>query len=53
MPEETKETKNKKISRMSLSEIDAKIADMRKAMGGDNSRYAEHLLQRKEVLLSK
>ena len=53
MPDETKEKKSKKISRMTLSEIDAKIAEMRKAMGGDSSKYAEHLLARKEVLVSQ
>ncbi len=52
MADEAKEAKNKKISRMSISEIDAKIADMRKAMGGDSSKYMQHLLSRKEVLVS-
>jgi len=52
MAEETKEIKNKKISRMTISEIDAKIADVRKSMGGDSSRYMEHLLARKEVLVA-
>ncbi|MBN1494029.1 MAG: hypothetical protein JW938_07770 [Candidatus Omnitrophica bacterium] len=52
MAEETKENKSKKISRMTLSEIDQKIAEMRTSMGGDTSKYAEHLLKRKEVLVS-
>jgi hypothetical protein len=52
MAEETKESKNKKISRMTISEIDAKIAEVRKSMGGDSSRYMEHLLSKKEVLVA-
>ena len=52
MADEAKESKNKKISRMTLSEIDAKIADVRTSMGGDSSKYMEHLLTRKQVLVS-
>jgi hypothetical protein len=52
MADEAKERKNKKISRMTISEIDAKIADVRKSMGGDSSRYMEHLISRKEVLVA-
>jgi len=46
-------TKKKKINKMTLAEIEAKLNDIKKKLGGLDSKYAKHLLKRKEFLLSK
>ncbi len=56
MSEETKteetpvESKNKKINKMTLSEIDLSLAKTEKNMHGLTSKYARALLSRKEFL---
>lgn len=44
------ETKKKKISRMSLAELDQAIESTRKHMGGTLSDYGRALVERKEIL---
>lgn len=43
----------KKINKMTLQEIEAKLKDTQKNMGGLESKYAGHLLKRKESLSQK
>lgn len=51
MAEETTETKkNKKISKMNTSEIDAALKKAQESMNGDKSKYVQHLTQRKAEL---
>ncbi|WCL49877.1 hypothetical protein [Leptospira sp. GIMC2001] len=50
---EEKEKKNKKISKMTIEEIESALKKNAEAMNGDNSLYMRHLRQRKEELLSK
>jgi len=42
--------KSKKINGMSLSEIEAKLAEVKEKQGGLTSKYAKQLLLRKKVL---
>jgi len=42
--------KKKKISQMTLEEVDAKIKTVQDKMGGLGSQYAQQLLKRKQVL---
>jgi len=42
--------KTNKINRMSLSEIEAKLAEVKEKQGGLTSKYAKQLLLRKKVL---
>lgn len=53
MSEEQKERKNKKISKMSVSEIDAALKKARENNNNDTSKYVQHLLQRKQELTAK
>jgi len=48
-----KSQKNKKIKKMTLTEIDAKLEEIKKNEGGLLSRYARHLLARKQALLGQ
>jgi hypothetical protein len=41
---------HKKINKMTLGEIDAKLNEVRVSQGGLKSRYAKQLLQRKKTL---
>jgi|GEM_PF-2586279 len=50
---EEKENKNKKISKMTVSEIDSAIKKSIESMNGESSQYIRHLRERKEELLSK
>lgn len=50
MAEAEKSKKNKKIKRMTLAEIEAKLQEIRQTMGGYQSKYAQHLLARKAAL---
>ena len=47
------EKKKKKINKMSLEEIEAQLQIVKEKMGGFDSIYAQHLLRRREILLSK
>lgn len=42
--------RGKKVSRMSLNEIDTALKNVEATMGGFNSAYARQLLARKEML---
>ncbi len=42
--------KNKKINRLSLAEIEARLEEIKKAEGRWQSRYARALLARKKAL---
>lgn len=53
MSEENQEKKNKKISKMTLAEIDSAVKKAAEAMNGQTSLYIKHLNQRKEELLAK
>ena len=44
------ESKNAKISKMTLQEVIEKIQHAQKDMGGGASRYIQHLKKRKEFL---
>lgn len=50
---EEKEKKNKKISKMTLEEIDQAIEKAIKNMNGSTALYIKHLQQRKEELLAR
>jgi len=50
---EEKEKKNKKISKMSVAEIDAALKKSIETMNGESSQYVKHLRERKEELLAK
>ncbi len=53
MSEEVKQDgkgKKKKITKMSVSEVEAAIKEVESKMGGLGSKYAKHLLNRKAVL---
>ncbi|MBN2198288.1 MAG: hypothetical protein JW747_00395 [Candidatus Aminicenantes bacterium] len=43
-------SKRKKINRLSLAEIEAKIEQLKTTPGGMKTRYAQHLLRRAAVL---
>ena len=49
-PEEHPEKKGKKISRMTLAEVDAELKGVQEKMGGFESNFARHLLARKKEL---
>jgi len=51
--EKEQEKKNKKVNKMSISEIDAALAKCNEHMKGHTSKYARALLARKEALKSK
>jgi len=38
---------------MTLAEIEEKLKDVKEKMGGYDSKYAQHLLRRKETLTEK
>lgn len=44
--------KKKKINKMTLAEVEAKLEEVKSAMGGLNSKYAQQLILRKEHLKS-
>ena len=44
--------KKKKINKMTLAEIEAKLEEVKSAMGGLSSKYARQLILRKEYLKS-
>ncbi len=44
--------KKKKINKMTLAEIEAKLEDVKIKMGGLDSKYAQHLILRKNYLNS-
>jgi hypothetical protein len=48
--EQSKAETNKKINKMTLAEIDAKLNEVKVAQGFLRSRYAKQLLQRKKAL---
>jgi hypothetical protein len=48
--EQNKAERNKKINKMTLAEIDAKLNEVKVAQGFLRSRYAKQLLQRKKAL---
>ncbi|WP_167884123.1 hypothetical protein [Leptospira idonii] len=50
---EEKEKKNKKISKMTIDEIDQAIKKSVESMNGQSSLYVRHLRERKEELLAK
>ncbi len=50
---EEKEKKNKKISKMTVEEIDATLKKSIETMNGESSQYIKHLRERKEELLTK
>ena len=45
-------SKRKKINKMTLGEIEAKLEEVKDKMGGLDSKYAQHLLKRKNYLNS-
>jgi len=45
--------REKKINRMTLSQIEKKLEDIKGSMGGHASKYARQLHQRKKVLSPK
>lgn len=49
-PEAGKAPANKKINKMSLAEIDARLNEIRSSQGGLKSRYAKQLILRKKNL---
>lgn len=51
--EAKKETKNKKIGKMSLDELNSAIEKTKEKQGGLFSRYAKELIKRKDTLSSK
>jgi hypothetical protein len=50
---EEKEKKNKKISQMTLDEIEKAITKSKETMNGENSMYIRHLKDRKAELTKK
>jgi len=42
--------KSKKINKMSLGDIEAKLEELKSVPGGMQTRFAQHLLQRKNFL---
>jgi hypothetical protein len=49
-PEGEKAAKTKKINKLGLAQIDAKLDEIRVAQGGLGSRYAKQLLLRKKAI---
>ncbi|MFC2163460.1 hypothetical protein ACFLT2_00520, partial [Acidobacteriota bacterium] len=57
-PEEAKEPPapqpiKKKINKMTLAEVEAKLKELQETMGGHDSKYAQQLILRKKLLNSK
>ncbi|MGB8952437.1 MAG: hypothetical protein WCC06_07205 [Candidatus Aminicenantales bacterium] len=53
-PESEKSGKsNKKINRMTLAEIESQLEEIKSSMGGHSSKYAQHLIRRKNLLTAK
>lgn len=50
--ENQKEQKNKKVNKMTITEVEAAIKKSEENMGGLTSKYAQALLARKEELSS-
>lgn len=50
---EEKPQKNKKVNRMSLSEVESALKKTEEHMKGLTSQYARKLLARKEILSAK
>lgn len=48
--EEPKAEGNKKVNKMTVAEIDAKLNEVKAAQGSLRSRYARQLIQRKTAL---
>jgi len=48
-----KRSRNKKINKMSLAEIESKLEEIRKLTGGHSSRYARELHRRRDILRSR
>jgi len=44
--------KSRKINKMTLAEVEAKLEEVKSTMGGLNSKYGQQLIQRKEYLKS-
>jgi hypothetical protein len=53
MAEETKEKKNKKISKMSAGEVDQAIKKAHENKNNDVTKYVQHLNERKAELAGK
>ena len=49
-PAQNTEKKNMKINRMTLAEIEAKMAEIQTTQGGLRSKYAQQLLRRKNAV---
>jgi hypothetical protein len=47
-----KPKRGKKINKMTLAEVENKLAEVKNVQGGSASRYAQELAQRKANLLS-
>jgi len=45
--------KKKKVNQMTLAEIEAQLKMVQENMGGIQSKYAQHLLERKKYLVSQ
>jgi len=45
--------KKKKVRELTLEEVEEKLKSVAATMGGTSSKYAQHLLQRREELLGK
>lgn len=45
--------KKKKINKLTLEEVEEKLKSTEVTMGGHSSKYAQHLLQRREELLQE
>ncbi|MCK4802136.1 hypothetical protein KAS33_00530, partial [bacterium] len=52
-PEAKKSKKSKKIKKLTLDEVEEKLKSVEATMKGTSSKYAQHLLQRREELLQK
>lgn len=51
--EESAAPVKKKINKMTLAEVEAKLKEIKETMGGWDSKYARHLVTRKNFLSSK
>jgi hypothetical protein len=49
-PEGGEAARSKKINKMTLDEVQAKLEDIRSKQGGLRSRYARQLLQKRDLL---
>jgi len=45
--------KKKKINKLTFEQVEEKLKSVEVTMGGTSSKYAQHLLQRREELLQK